>query len=180
MIVVGDRTLRTRGITLLECVVVTAVLAIAMMAAAPSIQAVRNRVAVEITARALLAAINTAKAEALGRHRRVTIAPHDGEQWGSGWVTFIDDNLNDRHDAGERYLARYAPLPAGVDITTRWSLYQQPVVAFEENGFMRVEKGMAVGKHRDQRPRTVHSHHLQRLRAATRGDGVRRVSSAMV
>ncbi|VVE46785.1 hypothetical protein PIN31009_04419 [Pandoraea iniqua] len=141
MTAIGDRQTRSRGISLLECVVVTAVLAIAMMAAAPSIQAVRNRVAVEITARALLAAINTAKAEALGRHRRVTIAPHDGKHWNSGWVTFIDDNLNDRHDAGERYLARYAPLPAGVDVTTNWSLYTQPVVAFEENGFMRVEKG---------------------------------------
>ncbi|WP_150681642.1 GspH/FimT family pseudopilin [Pandoraea pneumonica] len=135
-----ERSMRARGVTMLECLVVMAVLAIAAVAAAPSIQAVRHRVAVEMTARALLAAINTARAEALGRHRRVAIAPDDSANWNSGWITFVDDNLNDTYDAGELRLARYAPLPSGVQVITNWGLYAQPVMAFAENGFLRTKK----------------------------------------
>ncbi|MGC7420275.1 GspH/FimT family protein [Pandoraea pneumonica] len=135
-----ERPMGARGVTMLECLVVMAVLAMAAVAAAPSIQAVRNRVSVEMTARALLAAMNTARAEALGRHRRVAIAPYDGANWNSGWVTFVDDNLSDIYDAGEIRLASYAPLPAGVKVKTNWGLYERPVMAFAENGFLRTKK----------------------------------------
>nr|WP_174971154.1 GspH/FimT family protein [Pandoraea morbifera] len=116
------------------------VLAIALCAAAPSIEAVRRRVSVDITARALLAAMQSARAEALARHRRVTLAPVDGSRLSSGWLTFVDENLNDRFDAGELLLARYVPLPEGVSVEADWALSFTPGIAFAENGFMRKQK----------------------------------------
>ncbi|QDH60815.1 GspH/FimT family pseudopilin [Pandoraea pnomenusa] len=132
--------MRRDGFTLLECLVAMAVLAIALCAAAPSIDAVRRRVSVDITARALLAAMQSARAEALARHRRVTLAPVDGSRLSSGWLTFVDENLNDRFDAGELLLARYAPLPDGVSVEADWALSFTPGVAFAENGLMRKQK----------------------------------------
>ena len=135
-----------RGVTLLECVVAMAVLAIALLAVSPSIEAVRRRVGVDITARAILASMQAARAEALGRHRRVAIAPHDGASLSSGWVTFIDENRNDRFDAGEALLARHAPLPQGVRVEMQWGLYETEGLAFEESGFMRTQvRGWLAG-----------------------------------
>lgn len=128
-----------RGVTLIECLVAMAVLAVALFAVAPSIEAVRRRVAVETTARAFLATMQAARAEALGRHRRIAIAPHDGVSLNSGWVTFVDENRNHRLDAGETLLGRHAPLPSGVSIEARWGLYYTQGLAFAESGFIRTE-----------------------------------------
>lgn len=128
-----------RGFTLLECLVAMAVLAVALLAVAPSIDAVRRRVAVDITARAFLATMQSARAEALGRHRRISIAPSDGASLSSGWVTFVDENRNDRLDAGELLLGRHAPLPQGVSIQARWGLYYTEGLAFAESGFIRAD-----------------------------------------
>lgn len=127
------------GVTMLECVIAMAVLAVALMAVSPSIEAVRRRVAVDITARAFLASMQAARAEALGRHRRVAMAPHDGASLSSGWVTFVDENRNDRFDAGDQLLGRHAPLADGVTIEVRWGLYATQGLAFAENGFMRTQ-----------------------------------------
>ncbi|PTE00215.1 prepilin-type N-terminal cleavage/methylation domain-containing protein [Pandoraea apista] len=128
-----------RGVTMLECVIAMAVLAVALMAVSPSIDAVRHRVAVDVTARAFLASMQSARAEALGRHRRVAMAPHDGGSLSSGWVTFVDKNRNDRFDEGDQLLGRHAPLPPGVSVEVRWGLYNTEGLAFAENGFMRTE-----------------------------------------
>lgn len=135
----GRHTFMMRGMTLIECLVAMVVLAVALMAVAPSIEAVRRRVAVDIVARAFLAAMQTARAEALARHRRIAVAPHDGMSLNSGWVTFVDENLNHRFDDGEQLLSRYAPLPHGVHIEPRWGLYDTEGLAFSESGFIRTE-----------------------------------------
>ncbi|WP_449412439.1 GspH/FimT family protein [Pandoraea soli] len=128
------------GVTLLECVVAVAVLAVALLAVAPSIEAVRRRVGVDITARAFLASMQAARAEALARHRRVAIAPHDGGALSGGWVTFVDENRNNRFDAGDQLLGRHAPLPPGVHIEADWALYYTEGLAFAESGFIRTER----------------------------------------
>ncbi|MBN4666110.1 type II transport protein [Pandoraea nosoerga] len=135
----SQRLQGARGLTLLECVIVVLLLAIALLAASPSIESARRRVSVDITARALLASMQAARAEALGRHQRVAMAPNDGRTLSSGWMTFVDSNRNDRLDAGERLLGRYAPLPQGVQIEARWGLYGTPGLAFAEDGFIRTE-----------------------------------------
>lgn len=128
-----------RGVTMLECVIAMAVLAVALMAVSPSIDMARRRVAVDITARAFLASLQAARSEALGRHQRVAMAPHDGGSLNSGWVTFVDENRNDRFDAGDQLLGRYAPLPPGVSVDVRWGLYNTEGLAFAEDGFMRTQ-----------------------------------------
>ncbi|WP_281350041.1 GspH/FimT family pseudopilin [Pandoraea anhela] len=128
-----------RGVTLIECLVAMAIMVVAIMAVAPSIDAVRRRVGVDITARAFMAAMQTARAEAIARHRRIAIAPHDGASLSGGWVTFVDENRNHRFDDGEPLLARYAPLPRGVSIEARWGLYYTEGLAFSESGFIRTE-----------------------------------------
>ncbi|WP_174990600.1 GspH/FimT family pseudopilin [Pandoraea captiosa] len=128
-----------RGVTLIECLVAMAILAIALLAVAPSMEAVRRRVSVDVTARAFLATMQWARAEALGRHRRIAIAPHDGASLSGGWVTFVDENRNHRFDDGELLLARYAPLPQGVSIEAKWGLYYTEGLAFSESGFIRTE-----------------------------------------
>ncbi|MCI3205604.1 hypothetical protein DBA20_11625 [Pandoraea capi] len=128
-----------RGVTLIECLVAMAIMAVALLAVAPSIEAVRRRVGVDITARAFMAAMQTARGEAMARHRQIAFAPHDGASLSGGWITFVDENRNHRFDDGEPLLSRYAPLPQGVSIDVRWGLYYTEGLALSESGFVGTE-----------------------------------------
>ena len=106
-----------RGTTLIEAMVVLAVLGILLAGAAPGaarfISAHRAVAATDDFVHALA----LARGEALKRGRRVYLAPA-GATWHHGWAVFVDRNDNRLFDPTvDEVIVRHAALPASVTIT---------------------------------------------------------------
>ncbi len=103
--------MHNRGFTLLEALVVLALLAVLLSLAAPSLQSLRHKHQMQSHAEQLQSSLLLARSEALRRQQRVTLcvrasATHAGPEcatagtWAQGWVVFVDGN-----DSGHRELA---------------------------------------------------------------------------
>ena len=111
-----------RGFTLLEALVVLALLAVLLSLAAPSLQGLRQKHQMQSQAEQLQASLLLARSEALRRQQRVTLcvrmqAAHAGPEcategtWAQGWVVFVDGNDNGRREAAEAVLQLQEALP---------------------------------------------------------------------
>jgi type IV fimbrial biogenesis protein FimT len=114
--------MRDRGFTLLEVLVVLALLAVLLSLAAPSLQGLRQKHQMQSQAEQLQASLLLARSEALRRQRRVTLcvratAVDAGEDcapsgsWSQGWVVFVDGNDSGRREAAETVLQVQKALP---------------------------------------------------------------------
>lgn len=87
------------GFTLIELMITVALAAVLMTLAAPSfVQYQRNSELTSLT-NSLLAAINTAKSEAMKTGKNSFVVPK-GSDWNSGWVVFIDVNRDSAYTEG--------------------------------------------------------------------------------
>ncbi|WP_319633472.1 GspH/FimT family protein [Janthinobacterium sp. FT14W] len=104
------------GHTLLELLAVLAIAALLAAAALPSLQQVLARQQVRAAATDLFSAIESTRAQAMARGRRVLLMPAGpgGTDWRTGWLAFIDRNANLVFDDGDELLLRQGPLPAGI------------------------------------------------------------------
>lgn len=120
----GRGHLRTylRGFTLVELLVVMALVAVLASLAVPSLQGFVSSRAVSARADELASALRLARSEALKRGGAVSVcaaaSPLASEpscsgasDWAKGWLVFTDGNLNGTVDAtqGEQVLATYVP-----------------------------------------------------------------------
>lgn len=129
---------QARGVTLVELLIVLAIVGSLALAVTPSLQNVMDRMAVRSAAHDFLATLHHARAAALARQARVVVTPLDGVDWSSGWMTFVDSNLNNRHDLGEAVLIRQLALRAGIAATSRQSGGEaMPFIAYAANGYTR-------------------------------------------
>lgn len=108
-----------RGFTLLEVLVVLALLGVLLALAAPGLSNVRQKHQMQSQAEQLQAALMLSRSEALSRQQRVTLCVREAGQdcasegtWAQGWVVFVDDNDNAIRDKGEKVLLVQAALPA--------------------------------------------------------------------
>ncbi|GAB3627389.1 hypothetical protein GCM10027419_22400 [Pandoraea terrae] len=122
---------------MLEMLVVLAIAAAVATAAAPSFNALRARIALDAASHAFLTTLHQARGEAMARQQRVTVAPMDGGDWRSGWMTFVDDNLNGRIDFNEVELTRHPALASFIVARTRLTAGELPSVSFDASGFAR-------------------------------------------
>lgn len=130
--------IRARGVTLVELLIVLAIVGLLALAVTPSLQNVVGRLALRSAAHDFLATLHHARAAALSRQARVVVAPLDGADWSSGWMTFVDNNLNNRHDPGEAILIRQLALRGGIAATSRQSGGEaMPFIAYAANGYTR-------------------------------------------
>ena len=111
-----------RGFTLLEALVVLALLAVLLSLAAPSLQGLRQNHQMQSQAEQLQASLLLARSEALRRQQRVTLcvrapAIDAGPEcatvgtWAQGWVVFVDGNDNGLREAAETVLQLQEALP---------------------------------------------------------------------
>jgi len=77
----------TRGFTLIELMVVVAVLAVIVGIAAPSFQAFLEGQRVKALAYDLTTDLLLARNEALKRNVNVNVTPTDADNWNNGWTT---------------------------------------------------------------------------------------------
>lgn len=101
-------TRRDRGVTLLEALVVLALLGILVGLAAPALSDLRARHQLQGQAEGLLESLVLARSEALRRQQRVTLCAQAASQtcdpqgqWQQGWLVFVDANNTGQREAQE-------------------------------------------------------------------------------
>ena len=128
-----------RGMTLIEVVVVLAILAILLAIAVPSFSAILEKQRVDAVVYRLVAHLQTARTTAITRNVRTTLAPIDGDHWESGWQVFTDANRSAAFDAGDELIARAPAIEPGTSI--RGSASGQSWVSFTADGRPRLLDG---------------------------------------
>lgn len=112
---------RESGLTLVELVVVLAVMATLIGVAAPAFSSMLRDHRVTMFSNELHAAFMLTRSEAIRRGQRVTICVStDGVQcspsahWDAGWIVFADTNGNAALDPGELVLRVFQPASQGL------------------------------------------------------------------
>lgn len=110
-------TISRSGFSLVELLTILAVVAVLLATGLPSLQFLIQNQRISATVNDFYAAINLARSEAIQRGKRVDLVPQDADgNWASGWVVFVDENNNQRPDAGERVIFTHDALQKGTSI----------------------------------------------------------------
>ena len=114
---VGKRP-KAAGFTLLEALVVMALLGLMVSMTAPAMSALRQQHQLQAQAEGFFNSVVLARSEALRRQQRVTLCARATDSacdatgtWQQGWLVFVDANDNAQRDAGEALLEKHAPVP---------------------------------------------------------------------
>lgn len=108
-----------RGLTLIELLMVLALLGLLTGLALPAFSALRERSRLAAIQNELLASLALARSEAIRSRRPVLVCPGDGEAtgcrddglWHAGWMSFVDEDGNHRYDpGGDRLLEVHGPV----------------------------------------------------------------------
>ena len=105
------------GFTLIELIVVFALMAIMLMIAVPNFSNFTSRYRLTATSNDFLSGVTLTRNEAIKRGRRVDMVPASGTNWTTGWVVFVDKNGNQAVDAGEEVIFRHPAMPGSVTIS---------------------------------------------------------------
>ncbi len=116
---------RAVGFTLLEVLVVMALLGLMVSLAAPAMSALRQQHQLQAQAEGLLGSLVLARSEAMRRQQRVTMCARASDSacdasgtWQQGWLVFADANGNAQLEAGEALIEVRAPMPPAL----RWAV----------------------------------------------------------
>lgn len=129
---------RYSGFTLMELVIVLAVIAIIATLAIPNAGGYVDNNRMASAASDLATALQTARAESVGRNSPVTLCVSNpagtqcGDapgQWDQGWILFVDSDTDDTVDAGEEIIQYHEPLAGSLTIRAT-SGADEPVTFF--------------------------------------------------
>ena len=125
------------GFTLVELMVTVALIAIMMAIAAPGYVTFQRNSELTSLANGLLAAINTARGEAMKRGSYATVIPVDGADWGSGCLVFIDMDRNSAYDsATDKQIYVSTALPSYLSVRANGTAGPgSPHISFDASGF---------------------------------------------
>ena len=118
------RRAKVAGFTLLEALMVMALLGLMVSLAAPAMSTLRQQHRLQAQAEGLFDSLVLARSEALRRQLRVTLcaratntACDASGDWQQGWLVFADANDNAQLDAGEVLIEVHAAVPAALQLT---------------------------------------------------------------
>lgn len=180
VLVVHGRRLRAgagpRGFTLIELMVVVALVAILLALAAPSLRDFAANQALAGATSDLMGASMTARAAAIGRNAETVIEPEDGVDWLSGWRVYVDKNGNSTFEATTDELIAFSPpLPetiamnSGVANCTRQGRFVYRTAGFLKTGGGLIEGGIPLKSTVTGRDRCVVFNRIGRTRICGAG-----------
>lgn len=106
-----------RGFTLVELMVVVALVAIVASIAVPSFQAIIANSRLSSSTNDLVGVLNFARSEAIRRGRSVTVSPSVGSNWANGASVWMDANDDGAMQAAEE-MRRTPAAPGDVSVTS--------------------------------------------------------------
>jgi type IV fimbrial biogenesis protein FimT len=156
----GNLIQQKHGVTLIELLMVLAILSIFALNAFPNLSALVAKERSTTLINALAGALAYARSEAILKHATVlTCQSNNGsectrsENWHNGWIIFIDKNRNKQRDPEENLLRVYAAINNGTQATFRGSsgikhyMKYKPTGQASPNGsFLICNPNIGVGK----------------------------------
>lgn len=116
-----DKRFRHAGVTLIEILVVVAIVAILQSLAVPSFAAMLNSARMTMAVNSLFSSLLLARSEAIKRNARVVVCKSANGAtcvtsggWEQGWIVFHDANNNGARDDGEDLVLQQAALPSSI------------------------------------------------------------------
>lgn len=130
---------RTRGLTLVELITTTAVMAISLAVLVPSWTGLAQRNQITAAGNQLLGHLRFARSHAVHRRRFVSLCPStdgatcsgDPHGWQGGYLIFSDNNGNRARESGEPLLRVQGSAPKGLRL---FSTAGRPAVRFRADG----------------------------------------------
>lgn len=126
--------MHNRGFSLIELMVVMSIVAILLAIGVPSFRSLMQHQKMTATVNDFFAAINLTRSEAIQRGTRVDLVPAEASDWNKGWIVFIDENNNQKADAGEQIIFSHGPVPAGMVITSAFFDSKVKYLAYNGTG----------------------------------------------
>ena len=140
-----------RGFTLIEFIVVMAIVGILVSLASPSIVRFTAGSEVRSIAASVVGDIGLARAEALRTRGAVTICARAtdttcGSDWTKGWLIFVDTNGNQSLDAGERLIRNQEELGGRATLIGPTSFLFRSTGAVATGGIFELRRTYADGR----------------------------------
>ena len=126
------------GFTLIELMVTISIAAILLAVGVPSFVAFQRNSELTGAANSLLAAMNAVRGEAMKENTNSFIVPNTGG-WEKGWTLFVDNNLDNTKNAGDRIIAANDnPLPSYFEVFGTGTAFEStPYISFNGSGYPR-------------------------------------------
>ncbi len=132
-----------RGFTIVELLVTVALISILISIAAPSFVTFQRNAELTSFTNSMMAAINSARGEAMKRGRYAMVMPADDSNWSSGWKVFVDVDRSQAYEAANDILvlSREAP-PSYLIISANGSASDSPpYMMFDASGYSKKKDG---------------------------------------
>ena len=139
---------RPRGFTVIELMVVVALVAVLAVVATPSLRSFAANQALSSTVSDLLSATMTARATAISRNRQTMVEPMDTSVgWASGWRVYVDtDGSGDFDATKDEQISESSALPQGIVLSADTSnCTPRDYFAYRADGFLKLDPSAGIG-----------------------------------